>query len=380
MSEVLFLRSVNPEYDARLNKFMNALAYKNISCEVLWWNRLGESLTESFKFKENSFSLRGKLGSRWLNLFNLISWNLFILIFLYKNKKSFFVIHAVDLDCIVSSFIFAKLFRKKIIFDVYDKYADAKSFSGIFGKTLSFAERFFMRNSNITILVDDCRYEQHQIECKENICVIENVPNTHKYCHGDLDSSVKYPLDFNKITLGYFGSLEAKHRGIEDVVEAVINKDDFTLLIAGYGELSEYLLNVSSSYPDKIKFYGRLNSDEGLKLMRQCDIYVGLYYKTNINHLWAAPNKYYEHLMLGIPLLTTLETPPGVKVENLKTGWAIDEGVSEIIEMLESVARDEICQRGNKAFEVWCEKYSDYYSNNYLGIYVSKVNSLLLDI
>lgn len=368
---IIYVRSVNPEYDSRLNKFAGVIDKSNYDYTILWWNRLNEMVVGDKKEKMVEFKRNGKLGRRWKNLIGLLFWNIYIFYWLARNFKKVNVVHAIDFDCIVPSFLFARIFRKKIIFDVYDKYSDAKSISGFLGKIINKLENYFINYSDCSILVDDCRFEQHGIKRKNSIVVIENVPD-------DIPNKLfqsKVKKDF--LTLGYFGSLEAKHRGLEDLINVVIASSNLKLIIAGYGELASYIKEAASRFPEKIDFHGMLTSIEGLSLMSYADIYIGMYYKTNKNHLWAAPNKYYEHLLLGLPLLTTCGTPPGRKVTLHRTGWSIGEGQDNLNCFFSNVSRDEIKDYSNNSSNLWRESFSSYYDKSYKGLYFRIVSKLI---
>lgn len=370
-SSIIFVRSVNPEYDSRLNKFADVFQENGINFKILWWNRLDEKTTGDRVKNMVEFRRRGMLGGRWKNLMGLFLWNLYVFYWLMKNAKKINVVQAVDLDCIIPSFFFSKIFRKKIIFDVYDKYSDAKSFSGYIGNFLDIIENFFIKKSDLSILVDECRYRQHNIERANNILVIENVPDKLNF-HEEREVNRE-----KHIILGYFGSLEPKHRGLEDLVNVVIKSDNLKLVIAGYGELASFIKKMSDLYPLKIDFKGMLGSQQGLSIMRDVDIYIGMYYRTNKNHFWAAPNKYFEHLMLGIPLLTTIGTPPGNKVSYYKTGWAVEEGENSLEVFLSKINKKEIEEKSINSFSLWKNNYSSYYDDFYRGIYFSRVNALI---
>src|SRR5690606_10034675 len=159
--------------------------------------------------------------------------------------------------------------------------------------------------------------------------------------------------------IGYFGVLERRHRGLEDLVRLVAHEPSVELHVVGYGPLGADISNWSRTYPN-IVFYGKRGSSEGLEIMAELDIIVGFYYKSVPNHIYAAPNKYYEHLMIGRPLLTTEGTPPGRKVSMENTGWAIAEGPSAIRDWLNRVSDSALDEKAQNAFRLWTSRYKNY--------------------
>src|SRR5690625_2042672 len=194
--------------------------------------------------------MTGHIGNKWRNIFNLLGWEIYIFFFLLRNYKNDFAIHAVDLDCVFPAWLYSKLFRKKIIFDVYDCYADAKNTKGLLNAFLKKVDVFFIKKSDLCILVDEIRYKQHSIGKRHNVIVIENVPDVNSLHISK--SELGYNSKSNKIVLGYFGSLEPNYRGIEDLVNAVIKNNNAILKVAGYGPLSLYLERKALKHPEKI--------------------------------------------------------------------------------------------------------------------------------
>ena len=85
-----------------------------------------------------------------------------------------------------------------------------------------------------------------------------------------------------------------------------------------------------------------------------------MYYKTIKNHLYASPNKYFEHLFLGKVLLTTEGTPPGDKVQRYNTGFAIGETEIDISNFIRNIDINTIKQYSINARKIWVEKYNNY--------------------
>lgn len=44
--------------------------------------------------------------------------------------------HAVDLDSAVASWMFCAIARKRLVFDIYDKYTAVRNISGVVGRIL----------------------------------------------------------------------------------------------------------------------------------------------------------------------------------------------------------------------------------------------------
>lgn len=77
-------------------------------------------------------------------------------------------------------------------------------------------------------------------------------------------------------------------------------------------------------------------------------------------HIYAAPNKFYELMALGKPVITTKGIIIGDKVEKMGFGYTIEEDYDELLNLIRSLHRDDISSKGQIASRLWKEKYSNY--------------------
>ena len=94
---------------------------------------------------------------------------------------------------------------------------------------------------------------------------------------------------------------------------------------------------------NNIFFYGRIQYGQTLYLEEQCDIMLAIYDPSVENHVFAAPNKFYEALFLGKPLIMVGGTGMSNIVSEYKLGATIDyskEGFIDGLNKLKSVDFD----------------------------------------
>ena len=94
--------------------------------------------------------------------------------------------------------------------------------------------------------------------------------------------------------------------------------------------------------------------------MNSSDLILAIYETDIPNHIYAAPNKYYEGLYLGKPILTTIGTFVGEKTEKLKTGFSIGETFDDYNSFFSTISKETFITTGNKASELWETNYSNY--------------------
>lgn len=351
---VVILRSIHASVDSRLTRYIMALEKVEKDVLVIQWARGGIGLLPAKRTRFSSFSMRAGLGGGWKNALALIIWMIWCFWILTKERKNIEVVHAIDLDTVLPALLFSKIFRKKLIFDIYDSYGDARSMGGAGRKIVDAIERFAALHSQHVILPDMCRRSQVPDGVRD-VRIIENVP-----CEYDEQTS-RFAGDSPRVKLAYVGILEEHHRGLEDLLAVVARyPEKVELQIAGFGPLEKKCSAAMQDHKN-IHFHGAVTPRQAIELMAGCDVVIGMYYRTKEHHSKATPNKYYEHLMLSKALLTTKGTPPGQKVEAGLSGWALEEGEAALGKLFDTVTQEECWKLGNNASEKWKSDYADYF-------------------
>ncbi len=365
---VVFIRSYLRHVDGKLAKYLKVLDEAKIPYHFVGWER--GTVPAQKNSNDTYYSRPAALGAGWRSLIGIALWNLFVLRWLLKNNRKIDLVHAIDLDTAMAVKVYAVLCRKPWVFDVYDKYSSLRYFPGALGKWVDRLENYLLTTADVGILADPCRFEQQGIDpATPSVMVLENVPQK-----SEVQDYVPVS-DQQPVKIAYFGVLEAKNRGLEDLLAACEQFPSCELHVAGYGPLAE-LFTRSAQQHAHIHYYGAQSSVQGLKLMQSCQVVVGMYYKAVPNHLFAAPNKYYEHLMLGRALLTTDGIPTAAKVREHQTGWAVEEGQQAIEAWLHGLDMQQVQQVSDRARQVWQAQYADYFDQHYAGKYLLKVQAL----
>lgn len=354
---IIFIRAYSISKDSRLLKYISICNDNCLDYKVIGWDKdCSEESSSECTYYRGNFGI----GKKWKNILAILKWWFYILrVVIHENKNSKVkVIHSVDLDCGIIALLISKLVKAKHIYDIYDVYSANRNMRGVVKSVVNVIERFICRNSTYFIMPEIFRFEQLQLNSTDsrykNFVEIENVPDIK-----EIKESISYAD--NCFHLVYAGSLEPKHRGIENLLQAVSVSSNIVLDIAGIGPLTDMCINYSQKF-DNIHFHGGVSPQQVYELEAKSQIVVGMYYRTRDNHQYASPNKYYEHLALGKVMLTTSGTPPGFKVEKNKTGFAIGESTQDILNLFNSLEYNIplLEQYSLNAHIIWSQNYSDY--------------------
>ena len=202
--------------------------------------------------------------------------------------------------------------------------------------------------------------------------VISNIPEINNLTSCETINDFSFA---KKINVAYVGGI-VPNRGIEELVEVVSLLPNIRLRIAGFGDkdIEKKVIDFALSH-DNICFCGKVTYDEAVSIMRQADIIYAMYYKENLNHIYAAPNKYYEAIFLNKPLITTSGTLVGKKVKTDESGFVIDEGKAALQTFFKNLSvRDIVSKKGNIC------KLADIYRTRFdkqMNIYKKELNLLI---
>ena len=350
---VVFLRSTDGNPDSRLQKYTDCLAEKKLPFKVLCWDRLGK-FSDSLIFCY--YKRQAAYGQGIKNLFGLIGFNFFVLRQLFHLRKDCKVIHAGDFDTVLPALFMKVFFNKKVIYNIFDWFVDSRNFHNAFlRKVILCLERFALKKADVTIICEEERQKQ-LCYIPVNLWVLPNIPNFSFSMEKDSQDISRHKT----IHIAYVGVF-AGHRGLEKIIKMVAeNPDLLELDIAGFGELENMVCNASKSSPN-IRYHGSVSYREGVRIMSRADIILALYEKTIPNHIYAAPNKYYEGLFLGKPILTTEGTYVGIKTKKYKTGFVIGETLEDMKNFFNSPQlSQQIIEYGRNAQCLWNERYLFY--------------------
>ena len=352
---VIFLRSLDCNPDPRVQKYCDYLTENLIGYRILCWDR-------DLKYKDDAvriyFHKKAGYGTGLKNIVGILKFNRFLIKQLYRYRKSYKIIHACDFDTILSALLFKIFFRKVVIYDIFDWFVDSRHFRNRFLKKCILAlEKIALKSSDTVIICDEERKKQLNYEPK-NLWILPNIPSFKDTNNSILSTSFTAPIS-GIIRLSYVGTMPAD-RGIDKLLECVKNNHSLQLDIAGFG-IMDKLVKKYSDECSNIHFYGTVPYEIGMQIMRNSDIIIAIYEKSVLNNVYAAPNKYYEGLYLGKPILTTKGTLVGYHTEKYETGFVIDESLEDMKLFFERGDLSKliaIC--GKNARTLWETKYSNY--------------------
>ncbi len=226
---------------------------------------------------------------------------------LLKEKKS--LLYANDLDTLLPNFLVAKISRTPLVYDSHEYFTEVpelqnRSFVKSFWEKL---EAWLFPRLNNVITVNDKLAEIYSNKYKVNVTAIRNVPKLiEEESLKTAEETVEKSLNESEQILIYQGALNLG-RGIELMIDCMEFLPDVKLLIAGQGDISEELkIRVKNrNLSDSIQFLGRLNPTELIKLTPNASLGFSLEEDLGLNYRYALPNKIFDYIHAGIPVIVS---------------------------------------------------------------------------
>lgn len=291
--------------------------------------------------------LKASFGDGIKNIIPFLKFQLFLFFWLIKHRKEYTIIHACDFDTAFTASLTTILTRKKLVFDIFD-YLSTNA-TTIPQKIIKKLEDSIINKSDATIICTEQRKLQIKDARPKRLYIIHNTPHILKNSVAD---------KHKKIRIVYVGILQ-EHRLILEMINVILRHPEFELHIGGFGKFEQKIEEISKQYTN-IKYYGKLSYEKTLELESSCDIMTAIYDPTLGNHFYAAPNKFYEALMLGKPLIMVKNTGMSDVLLKNNIGICIDyspesfeQGLEELVKL-----RNEWPSIHSKMRKIYNENYS----------------------
>jgi len=268
-----------------------------------------------------------KKGPLFYAFFNI---RLFFYLFFHRVD----ILHANDLDTLLANYLVSVLKRKPLVFDSHEYFTEVPELqhNPIAKKIWKTIERFIVPKLKHCITVNQSIALLFKQEYGVDFKVLRNLPPQNKSQQKVSRQSLNLPED--KFIIILQGSGINMHRGSEELVEAMqYLHDDFLLLIIGNGDVVPQLKKMAEEkkLQQRIRFIGRLPYNELKKYTSVADLGVTLDKDTNLNYRYSLPNKLFDYIQAGVPVLSSKLPELERIIQTYEVGELVDEVTPEAI-------------------------------------------------
>lgn len=290
MPRILLLATTDLVHDQRMTRISSSL--HRAGAQVLLVGRIlphSQPLSTQ-QYEQQRMRCHFHKG-KWFYL----EFNIRLFFFLLSNR--FDQVCAADLDTLLPALLVARLRGKKVLYDAHEYFTEVPE---LLHRPAT--RRVWEIIARIGIPRVDTAYTvgQHLAEVLSQrygrpFHVIRNMPAG--------EPSVPAP-DNHRPLLLYQGALNAG-RGLEALLEAMLQLPDYTLWIAGQGDLQETLMAFSATHrlEKNVHFLGNLPPDTLRTITPRAWLGLNLLDGHSLSYYYSLANKSMDYVQAGIPSL-----------------------------------------------------------------------------
>ena len=259
---------------------------------------------------------------------------------------------ANDLDTLLPNFLVSRLKRQELYYDTHEYFTEVPELVSRprIQKIWKRIERWIFPKLKHAWTVNDSIAQLYSREYGINVDVIRNVPAT---AHTKTTKTrAELDLPEGKKILLFQGAGINIDRGGEEAVQAMQFLDNCLLLFIGGGDVIDDLKKMAADLKvsDKVRFIPRLPFEELRSYTAVADVGLTLDKDTNINYRYSLPNKIFDYIHAGLPVLSSNLVELRKIVEHYNIGMIADRhNPGYLAERVKEMFSDE------KRFDSWKE-------------------------
>ena len=268
----------------------------NNGFEVLLVGRkLKNSLPLQLPFKYKRFRLLFNRSALFYATYNI---RLFFFLLFAKMD----ILLSNDTDTLPANYLASKLRRKKLVFDAHELFPEVPELANrpIIKRFWEKIEDAIFPHLKHCYTVCQPIADLYNKKYGINMKVVRNVPYASQ-------NTTEKLLDYSgKKVMLYQGALNIG-RGLEWLIDAMPFVENAVLVIIGDGDIAQELKTRVNhlSLNDKVFFLGRIPGSELYQYTPSADLGVCLLENRGLNYYYSLPNRIFDFLHAGVPVLAT---------------------------------------------------------------------------
>jgi glycosyltransferase involved in cell wall biosynthesis len=297
-------------FDQRVLKMAETV--HKLNCEITIIGRKQGSYCnyDKIKFKTKRFRMIFRRGFLFYMFFN-------IRLFFYLLFHRFSLLVSNDLDTLLPNYLISKLKGLPLVYDTHEYFTGVPELQNrhlVRGIWHSIEKSIFPHLNNI-ITVSDSIAVQYEKEYKKQLLTVRNCSRNstgiNPYTREELG------LNPGHLVLILQGTGINTDRGGEELIAAVNRTENVVLLIVGGGDIIEKLLRFvsESGLGDRVKFFPKMEWNELMRFTKSADAGLCIDKDTNPNYRFSLPNKLFDYISAGIPVIAS-DLPETGKIIN----------------------------------------------------------------
>ncbi|MDN5349406.1 MAG: hypothetical protein PWQ54_802 [Bacteroidales bacterium] len=234
-----------------------------------------------------------------------VSFNIRLFFKLLASRQDLLVSN--DLDTLLPNFLISRLRGIPLVYDSHEYFTETPELTSRprIQKIWKTIEAHLVSRLNEMITVNESIAQLFRKQYGLKVHVVRNVPMRLK-TNEPIDRKVlRLPLD--KTILVMQGSGINIHRGAEELLESMQYLENCLLLVIGGGDVLPILKQMSKSLrlEEKVRFLGKMPYQQMMQYTQAADLGFTLDKDTNLNYRFSLPNKLFDYIQAGTPVIAS---------------------------------------------------------------------------
>ncbi len=244
-------------------------------------------------------------------------------IYVYLLFHSADLLFSNDLDTLLPNFIIHKVKRIPIIYDSHEYFTGTPELTNrpVIKKVWKSIERYILPKLPEMITVNTSIAQLFEKEYGIKVSIVRNIPMRNEITINLTKNDLGLPENRKLILIQ--GSGLNIDRGLEELCEAMTFVQQAMLIIVGDGDVIPLIKQKAKNLQlnDKIKFIPKQTPEYLQQYTKHADLGLSIDKDTNLNYRYSLPNKIFDYIHAGIPVLCS----PLVEVKNIVEKYKIGE-------------------------------------------------------
>lgn len=276
-------------------------------------------------------------------------YNLRLFFFLLFSKADIYLSN--DTDSLLANYLAARLKKKSLVFDAHEMFPEVPELVGrdkvkaVWRKLEDWIFPKLKYSYTVCRSIADIYHKRYGIDMQ----VVRNIP----FAQNGMITAKDLRKDGKRILL-YQGAINVG-RGIEWMIDAMPYLDDCVFYVAGGGKYMDDLKQRirDRQVEDRVFLLGQIPLEELPSYTQAADIGISLLANQGLNYYYSLPNRIFDFIRAGVPILATDFPEIRSIVEGYGVGCLVDRYEPEYLagvvrEMLNKEKNREGFEKANK--------------------------------
>ncbi len=277
--------------------------------------------------------------NKLIDVLKFIEFSIRVVLKYKKLKPTFVNLHSF---AVLPLSFFFKNKQNKVIYDTHELETEKARLGPRLKVISKKIERYLIRYVDTIVVVSDSIGDWYRNAYQKPVFLIRNIPNSSSTI------TQRDPIlrDFFKISetdiLFIYQGLISHERGIDIILEAFKGlPSNKHIVFMGFGESVDIVKEASESYKN-IHFHEAVIYKDISRYTSGADVGLSLILNSCLNHYYCLPNKLFEYILAGIPVIVS--DFPDMKniVGPNNLGWISNPDVNALVELINGITIEDV--------------------------------------